>query len=65
MLHFGIRKYELYVYRNRHEPFIVIFSESRARDLVFVAGRLVDGLVELSFHSWDLDLQKIILVAIW
>jgi hypothetical protein len=55
MLHFGIRKHELYVYQNRPEPFIVIFSECRARDLVFVAGRLVDGPVELSLHSWDVD----------
>jgi hypothetical protein len=55
LLHFGIRKHELYVYRSHPKPFIVIFSKGRARDLVFAAGRLVDGPVELSFHSWELD----------
>jgi hypothetical protein len=50
-----MRKHELYVYRSRPEPFIVIFSEVHARDLVFAAGRLIDGPIELSFHSWDID----------
>jgi hypothetical protein len=53
--HFGIQKHELYVYRSQPKPFIVIFSEGRARDLVFAAGRLIDGPIELAFHSWDLD----------
>jgi hypothetical protein len=52
--HFGIQKHELYVYRSQPKPFIVIFSEGRARDLVFAAGRLIDGPIELAFHSWIL-----------
>jgi hypothetical protein len=55
MHHFGIRKHELYVYRSHLEPFIVVFSEGHARDLVFVVGRLVDGPIELSFHAWEID----------
>jgi hypothetical protein len=53
--HFGIRKHELYVYRSHPEPFIIVFSEGRARDFVFATRRLVEGPTELSFHSWDLD----------
>jgi hypothetical protein len=41
MHHLGIRKHELYVYRNQPEPFSVVFSEDHARDLVFATGRLV------------------------
>jgi hypothetical protein len=33
----------------------VIFSEKRARDVVFAAGRLIDGHVELSSSAWELD----------
>jgi hypothetical protein len=51
MHHFGIRKHELYVYRSCPEPFIVIFSKGHARDLVFAAGRLIDGPIELFFHA--------------
>jgi hypothetical protein len=53
--HFGIRKHEFYAYRSQPNPFIVIFSESRARDVVFVVGRLDDGLIELGFEAWDVD----------
>jgi hypothetical protein len=53
--HFGVRKHELYVYHSHPEPFIMVFSESHAHDLVFASGRLVDGPIELSFHSWDLN----------
>ncbi|GJM90736.1 hypothetical protein PR202_ga07044 [Eleusine coracana subsp. coracana] len=37
------------------DPFIVIFSKSSTRDIVYDADRVVDGLVELRFHAWDLD----------
>jgi hypothetical protein len=46
MHHFGIRKHELYVYHSHLEPFIIVFSEGHARDLVFAAGRLVDGPID-------------------
>jgi hypothetical protein len=44
--HFGIRKHEFYVYRSLPAPFIVIFSEKHARDLVFGAGRIIEGPAE-------------------
>jgi hypothetical protein len=53
--HFGIRKHEFYVYRSRPDPFVIIFSECRARDIVFAAGRAIDGPVELSFSAWNVD----------
>jgi hypothetical protein len=53
--HFGIRKHEVYIYHSRPDPFVIIFSEQHSRDLVFGAGRFIDGPVELSFHAWDLD----------
>jgi hypothetical protein len=53
--HFGVCKHEMYVYHSNPHPFIVIFSEKRARDVVFTAGRLIDGVVELSFSVWELD----------
>jgi hypothetical protein len=53
--HFGIRKHEIYAYRSSPDPFIAIFSERRGRDLVFAAGRIIDGPVELRFRVWDLD----------
>jgi hypothetical protein len=49
--HFGIHKHEFYAYRSQPNPFIVIFFERRARDVVFAAGRLIDGLL-----SWGLRL---------
>jgi hypothetical protein len=53
--HFGFSKHELLVYRSHADPFIIIFSNRSARDLVFAAGRLIDGQVELCFEAWDLD----------
>ncbi|KAK3158167.1 hypothetical protein QOZ80_2AG0133740 [Eleusine coracana subsp. coracana] len=53
--HFGIRKHEVHIYRCAPDPCVATFSESAARDLVFAAGRVIDGPVELSFHAWDLD----------
>jgi hypothetical protein len=53
--HFGIRKHEYYIYRSHPEPFIAIFREANASDIVFAAGRVVEGPVELGFHAWDLD----------
>jgi hypothetical protein len=43
------------VYRSCPHRFILIFSEKKARDVVFAADRLIDGPVELSFSSWELD----------
>jgi hypothetical protein len=53
--HFGIHKDRFYVTRSSHEPFIVYFHETHARDVVFAARRAVEGPVELGFHAWDLD----------
>lgn len=53
---FGIRKHDFYVYCSMSDPYIVIFAESSASDVVFVAGRARDRPIELSFHAWDLDL---------
>jgi hypothetical protein len=53
--HFGVRKHEMYVYHSNPHPFIVIFSEKWARGVVFAAGRLIDGPVELCFSAWELD----------
>jgi hypothetical protein len=36
-------------------PFIIIFSDRHARDVVFAAGRAIDGAVELRFSAWDID----------
>jgi hypothetical protein len=38
------------------KPFTIIFLEVHDRDLVFAAGRAMDGPIELTFHAWDLDL---------
>jgi hypothetical protein len=53
--HFGIRKHELAVYHSSPKPFVIIFPDRRARDIVFVAGRVIDGSLELSFSEWDMD----------
>jgi hypothetical protein len=53
--HFGDRKHEFFIYQNFPEPFIAIFAESRARDIVFATGRAIDGPIELGFHAWELD----------
>jgi hypothetical protein len=55
--HFGIRKDQFYVTRSSPEPFIIYFHETHARDVVFAAGRVVEGPMELGFHAWDLDRQ--------
>jgi hypothetical protein len=49
--HFGIRNHELYIHRSLLQPFIVIFTERHARDVVFGAGRLIEGPIELLFHE--------------
>jgi hypothetical protein len=41
--HFGFSKHELLAYRSVPDPFVIIFSDRRARDLVFAAGRLIDA----------------------
>jgi hypothetical protein len=51
----GIRKHDFAVYRSTPEPFIAIFHEEHDRDIVFAAGRALDGPVELAFHEWDID----------
>jgi hypothetical protein len=53
--HFSIRKHEFMVYGSNPEPFTIVFQDSHDRDVIFVAGRVVDGPIELGFHEWDLD----------
>jgi hypothetical protein len=53
--HFGIRKHAYYLYHSHHKPFIAIFLEVRDRDTMFVVGWVVEGLIELGFHEWDID----------
>jgi hypothetical protein len=53
--HFGFNKHEILVYSSQPDPFIIIFSDRKVRDLVFTKGRLFEGPVELSFSAWDLD----------
>jgi hypothetical protein len=53
--HFGIRKHEFSVTRSSPEAFVAFFHETHARDVVFAAGRVVDGPIELRFHEWGLD----------
>jgi hypothetical protein len=55
MHHFGIMKHVFYVYRSFPEPFVAVFLESHDRDVVFAAGRAIDGPIELGFHDWDID----------
>lgn len=52
---FGIRRYLFQVYRSYPQPFIAFFSDTFDRDRVYIAERLVDGLIELSFHAWDME----------
>jgi hypothetical protein len=52
---FGFRKQEFFVYRSCHAPFVIIFSDQHARDVVFAAGRAIEGPVEVSFSAWELD----------
>jgi hypothetical protein len=42
-------------HRSYPGSFITIFTESRARDVVFIAGRVVDGSIKLCLHTWELD----------
>jgi hypothetical protein len=53
--HFGIQELDFYVYHCSPESFIAFFYDTHDRDVVFVAGRVVDGPMELGFHAWDLD----------
>jgi hypothetical protein len=53
--YFGISKHEFSVYRSNPEPFLAIFHDSHDRDVVFAAGRLVDGPLEFGFHAWELN----------
>jgi hypothetical protein len=53
--HFGLLRYEFHVIHTNLEPFIIIFSDSAARDVVFMRGRVTDGHVQLCFCSWDVD----------
>jgi hypothetical protein len=53
--HFSLMRYEFHIYRSSSKPFVVIFSERAARDIVFARGRVSDGPVDLRFHSWDAD----------
>jgi hypothetical protein len=53
--HFGFSEHELLAYRSVPDSFVIIFSDRKARDLVFTVGRLIDGPLELSFSAWDLD----------
>jgi hypothetical protein len=48
---FDIRKHEIYAYRSFPLPFIVIFLNRHARDVVFTVGRVIDGPIELRFHA--------------
>jgi hypothetical protein len=54
--HFGICKNEFYIYRSYPEPFVAYFHEAEARDVVFVAARVVEDPIELEFHAWDIDI---------
>jgi hypothetical protein len=53
--HFNFRKHEFYAYRSYPHPFIIIFAERHAQDVVFAAGKIIDGPVELRFKGWELD----------
>jgi hypothetical protein len=53
--HFGLLRYEFNVICTNPEPFIILFSDRAARDLVFARDRVIDGPVQLRFHQWDVD----------
>jgi hypothetical protein len=53
--HFGISKLEFLVYRSNPEPFLAVFRNEHDRGVIIVAGRVVDGPIELGFHAWELD----------
>lgn len=52
---FGIRRHLFQVYRSHPQPFIAFFSDTFDRDRVYIAERVVDGPIELSFHAWDVE----------
>jgi hypothetical protein len=52
--HFGNNKHELYVYRSHPDPFLVLFPDRHSRDVVFAAGRVIDGPIEVKFKAWDI-----------
>jgi hypothetical protein len=54
-VHFGISKHQFSVYHSSPELFLAIFHDAHDRDIVFAAGQVVDGFVEMGFHLWDLD----------
>jgi hypothetical protein len=37
------------------DPFVVIVSDQHVRDVVFDAGRAIEGPIELNFSAWDID----------
>jgi hypothetical protein len=43
--HFGFHKHELTVYRSYPAPFLIFFPDRHARDVVYGAGRIIDGSV--------------------
>jgi hypothetical protein len=45
--HFSLLRYEFNVIRTNPEPFLILFSDRAARDLVFARGRVIDGPVQL------------------
>jgi hypothetical protein len=48
---FGLLRYEFNVICSSPEPFLPIFFDRAARDVVFARGKVSDGPVELHFHS--------------
>jgi hypothetical protein len=50
-----MRPHEFYVFRNRPDLYVIIFSERRARDIIFDACRIMEDAVELRFSEWELD----------
>lgn len=55
--HFNLREYELEVFQNYPEHFLVIFRSEEARNLVFARGRLVEGPFDFRFRLWNVDLH--------
>jgi hypothetical protein len=53
--HFGIRKHEFYIYHCHPTPFILLFLDVHDRDVVFAAGKIIEGPIELSFLAWEVD----------
>jgi hypothetical protein len=43
------------VFHSRLDLFLLMFSDRATRDVVFARGRVLDGLVDLRFHSWEVD----------